>query len=455
MQNVELAKRILKENNVKWIHGQFVDLLGHLRSFSMPASTYFEDDIWKNGVGFDGSSVKGFASVDHSDMIAIPDPTTMLPLPWLYDGDRARVMMDVFDVRSRNPFAGDPRNIARIASEQVAGLGYDALHVAPEFEFHIFRQSQVLHDRAHLSLQPLAFDPIQAGGYFASPPADSMEPFRTRLSNALIASGINVKYHHHEGGTWQHEVEIAPQKNAVIASDVTILFKFMAQTLGAANDFLITFMPKPVPAEAGNGMHVHLELFKDGASVFYDADEDHQLSQTARYFIGGILDHAPAMTAVTNPTVNSYKRLVPHYEAPIHIVWATHNRSSLVRIPSQTGNGHTMDIEIRHPDPSANPYLAFAVIIQAGIDGIKKQQEPGDSIEKNIYAMDYQELANYHIRTLPRNLKEALEALQSDQVIQDVLGPHVLQAFIDIKNREWTDFLMDVSSWDYRHYFSV
>ena len=186
MPDVERAKRILNDNNVRWVQGQFVDLLGHLRSFSMPISTYLEDDIWKNGIGFDGSSVKGFAAVNHSDMIAVPDPTTMLPLPWLYDGQRARVMMDIFDVNNRIQFAGDPRSIARIATEKAIGLGYDALHVAPEFEFHIFRQSQVLPDKESLALQPKLFDPIQAGGYFAPPPADTMEPFRTHVSNALI-----------------------------------------------------------------------------------------------------------------------------------------------------------------------------------------------------------------------------------------------------------------------------
>ena len=455
MQDVARAKHLLKDNDITWVYGQFVDLLGHLRSFSMPASTYFDDEIWKDGIGFDGSSVKGFATVDRSDMIALPDSNTMLLLPWFYNGNQARVVMDIREVKRDEPFSGDPRYIARKATELVSNMGYDTLCIAPEFEFHIFSPSQVLQDRNNLTLQPTALDPTQAGGYFAPPQNDSLEPFRTRLSNALIASSIKVKYHHHEGGTWQHEVEIFPLANAIQAADVAILFKFIAQALGAANDLFVTFMPKPIQAEPGSGMHVHLELFKENISIFYDPDDAHQLSQTARYFIGGILDHAAAMTAITNPTVNSYKRLVPHYEAPIHIVWGAYNRSSLVRIPNQAGKDRSIDIEVRHPDPSANPYLAFSTIIHAGMDGIKKQLDPGDAIEKNIYSMASQELKAHNIRTLPRTLQEAIEALKSDQVIQDSLGRHAVQAFVEFKEREWYDFLGYVSSWDYRHNFSV
>jgi glutamine synthetase len=214
-------------------------------------------------------------------------------------------------------------------------------------------------------------------------------------------------------------------------------------------------MPKPVPTDAGNGMHVHMELFNANASVFYDKDDPHLLSQVARYFIGGILEHAKGMTAVTNPTTNSYKRLVPHYEAPINIAWAVHNRSALVRIPNKAGKNNAIDIEARHPDPSANPYLTFAVLIHAGMDGIKKKIDPGDPIEKNIYGMNKKEMNKYKIQRLPRTLHEAIEDLESDAIIQRALGSHAADAFVEIKEQEWSEFLSQVSTWDYRKYFNV
>ncbi|MGC9554186.1 MAG: type I glutamate--ammonia ligase [Thermoplasmatota archaeon] len=455
MQDVERAQRLLKDNDIEWVQGHFVDLMGYLRTFSMPAAPYFESAIWKEGMGFDGSSVKGFATVESSDMVIVPDPATLLPLSWLEDGRRARVVMDVFDVASRQHFEGDPRHIARRAAHQVRDMGFDALHLAPEFEFNVFEQERWPRDAAQPDLHPGVLDPVQSGGYFAPLPFDHMEPFRNHLSEALMASGIDVKYHHHEGGTWQHEVEIRPLADAVQAADVTVLFKFMARTLGSLYDLLVSFMPKPVPNEAGSGMHVHLEMFRGGRCAFYDPDEKHHLSQTARYFIGGILEHAPAMTALTNPTVNSYKRLVPHHEAPIHIAWGAYNRSSLVRIPVQAGKNSSLDVEVRHPDPSANPYLAFAAIVHAGLDGIRQKREPGPAVEHNVYAMDDRQLREHGIGMLPRTLGEALEALHSDQVVQDALGPVAVQAFLDLKRREWQDFLTHVSPWDYRRYFTI
>lgn len=455
MQDVERAQRLLKDNDIQWVQGHFVDLVGCLRTFSMPATSYFESTIWKEGVGFDGSSVKGFATVESSDMVIIPDPTTLLPLPWLEDGRRARIIMDVFDAASREHFEGDPRHIARRAAHRVRDMGYDSLHLSPEFEFHVWERKRWPEDGARPDLCPALWDPVQTGGYFAPLPLDRGESFRNHLAEALMASGVEVKYHHHEGGTWQHEVEIRPLGDAVQAADVTTLFKFMAQALGFQHDLLVSFMPKPVPGEAGSGMHVHLELFRGGTCVFYDPDEEHHLSQTARYFIGGILEHAPAMTALTNPTVNSYKRLVPHHEAPIHITWGVYNRSSLVRIPNQTGKNRSVDIEVRHPDPSANPYLAFAAIVHAGLEGVRHQREPGPPIEKNTYALDDRQLKEHGVGMLPRTLGEALEALHSDQVMQDALGPVAAAAFLDLKQREWQDFLTHISSWEYQRYLTV
>jgi glutamine synthetase len=275
------------------------------------------------------------------------------------------------------------------------------------------------------------------------------------LAEALIYSGINVKYHHQEGGAWQQELEIWSLPDPVQTGDASIFFKFLAKTMGSMKDLLITFMPKPLASDAGNGMHVHMELFKNNNSIFFEENDELLLSQTARYFIGGLIEHAEGMTAITNPTTNSYKRLIPHFEAPIHIAWAKYNRSALIRIPNKAGKQNSIDIEARHPDPSANPYLTFAVLIHAGLDGIKKKIDPGHPIEKNIYAMEKADLKKHHIRRLPRTLHEAIEALESDEVIQDALGTHASQAFVDIKEEEWKNFLSQISTWDYKKYFNV
>ena len=464
---INKVKEILRENeNIKWIQGHFVDIVGGLRVFSIPAKTYLQDMIWREGIGFDGSSVKGFAKVERSDMIALPDAKTFLPLPWLYNGEVARIIMDIVDVDNYQYFSGDPRHIARRASELVRDTGYDRIELSPELEFYAFDEF-ILSDKDEeldTFLQgeesiPKARHPVlgikSKEGYFAPLPIDSTESFRNMLSEALISSGIDVKYHHHEGGSWQQEIEIKALHDAVEAGDASVFFKFLAKTIGSMRNLLITFMPKPLPTDAGNGMHVHIELFKNEESVFFDEDDKYKLSQVARYFIGGILEHAKGMTAITNPTTNSYKRLVPYFEAPINIAWAVYNRSALVRIPNRAGKDNSIDIEVRHPDPSANPYLTFAVIIHAGIDGIKKKIDPGDPVERDIYSMDKRELREYNITRLPRTLHEAIEEMESDEVIKRALGTHASEAFIDIKNGEWKEFLAHVSTWDYKKYFNV
>ncbi len=464
---VAKAQKLLQGGQVKWVQGHFVDILGNLQVFSIPIKTYLDDIIWEEGVGFDGSSIKGFVSVEHSDMIARPDPQTVIPLPWLFEGDRARVVMDVLSVSSQKYFPGDPRHIARRSFNLIKTMGYDHIQLSPELEFYAFKYSSIPQStHTELSMLLQGEEPIPKGkhpvlglkekeGYFASPPIDSAEFFRNQLSEALMSAGWPVKYHHHEGGAWQQEIEIQRIPDPVKTGDASIFFKFLAKIMGSMNDLLITFMPKPLPTDAGNGMHVHMELFNKKTSAFYDKDDPYRLSQTARYFIGGILDHAKGMTAVTNPTTNSYKRLVPHYEAPINIAWAIYNRSSLIRIPNRAGTTNSITVEARHPDPSANPYVTFAVLIHAGSDGIKKKIDPGDPVEKNIYAMDKRELKKFDIQRLPRTLHEALDEFETDTVIQQALGSHAAQAFMDIKLQEWREFLSQVSTWDYRKYFNV
>ncbi len=444
------AQELLKEHDIRWVHGQFVDLLGVIRSLSMPVQRYLDDDIWQQGVGFDGSSVHGFSQVEQSDMVAIPDPATLQPIPWLYGGDRARVVMDVATVDTREPFTGDPRHIARRAGQRVEQRTSGSVALSPEYEFHVFPASSPDNREPSRGV----FDPAEMAGYFAAVPFDNREPFRNRLCNALQAV-TPVKYHHHEGGTWQHEIEVHPLHGPVQAGDATIYFKFLARALGALQNHHVTFMPKPMQGDAGSGMHVHLELLRDDTSAFYDPDDRHGLSQDARYFIGGLLDHAPALTAVTNPTVNSYKRLVPHYEAPIHVAWGSYNRSSLVRIPDHAGTDSGMDIEIRHPDASCNPYLAFAALVHAGLDGIHSKTAPGPAIDENIYRMSETELREHGVTRLPASLRDALEAMQSDDVIQTALGDHAYNAFLDLKQEECTAYAEHITQWERDRYLGV
>ncbi len=466
-RDVEKAKKVINEENIKWIQGHFVDVVGNLRVFSMPSKTYMEDTIWKEGVGFDGSSVEGFAAVEQSDMIALPDAKTMLPLPRFYGEGVARVVMDVLDVKTYDYFPGDPRNIARRSMQLIKSMGYSSVDLSPELEFYAFKKSSLPEGGASelttlihgVEQIPKGKHPVMGikenDGYFASAPIDSAESFRNKLSESLISSGLGVKYHHHEGGAWQQEIEINALPDAVRAGDASILFKFLAKITGSKEDLLVTFMPKPLSTDAGNGMHVHMELFKDKKSAFFDENDRYMLSQTARYFIGGIIEHAKGMTAITNPTTNSYKRLIPNFEAPINIAWAIYNRSALIRIPNRAGKYNSIDVEARHPDPSANPYLTFAVLIHAGMDGIKKKIDPGEPIEKNIYSMNKRDLKKYHIKRLPRTLHEAIEEFESDEVVQRALGKHASHAFVDIKEEEWNDFLFQISTWDYKKYFNI
>lgn len=449
---VAAAQELLRDNDIRWVQGQFVDLLGVVRSLSMPVQRYLEDDLWEQGVGFDGSSVHGFSQVEQSDMVAVPDPATLQPMPWLYGGDRARVVMNIATVDTHEPFRGDPRHIARRAGQRAHESGYDGVELSPEFEFHAFAAASTENDEGP---SRGLFDPGEMEGYFAAVPFDGLEPFRNRLCDALQAAAIPVAYHHHEGGTWQHEVEVDPLQGPVAAGDTTVFFKFMARALAAMQNLHVTFMPKPVQGDAGSGMHVHMELIRGGASAFYDPDDEHCLSQDARYFIGGILDHAPGLTAVTNPTVNSYKRLVPHYEAPIHVAWGSYNRSSLVRIPNHADGHQTMDIEVRHPDPSANPYLAVAALIHAGLDGIQRKREPGPAVDDNIYALDEAELKRRGIARLPATLRDALEAMQSDDVVREALGDHAYHAFLELKQKECDAYGAYVTQWERDRYLGV
>lgn len=424
-------KKLFKEKNIEWIQLQFTDLIGRLRSLHMPTSTFLEN-VSNNGIGFDGSSV-GFAKVEKSDMIVKPDLDSFLILP--HEQNEARFIGEIYDLNNK-PFPAGPRHILKKAINYAKNQGYDQIMISPEMEFYLLQE--------HGDQEPKI---VEQQGYFAPSSLDDCKIFRKTISEYLKDSNINVKYHHHEVGLYQHEVEI-DALNALDAADYCIFFKYLSREIAKLYNLLVTFMPKPFSDDAGNGMHAHICFYKNKKNMFIDESDEYRLSQTARYFIGGILEHARGMAAIANPTLNSYKRLIPNFEAPIYVAWAQHNRSSLVRIPARKN----IDIEIRNPDPAANPYLLYAAMIHAGIDGIKKKIEY-EPIPKNIYKMSENIKNIDKIKKLPTNLKESLEELESDNVIKKAIGQDAIDLFVKYKQKEWQQYIGETTDLEYRLYF--
>ncbi|MEM2899293.1 MAG: type I glutamate--ammonia ligase [Thermoplasmata archaeon] len=470
---IEEKNEVLKKENIVWVQAQFVDLCGYLRSVSVPAKELYDGDFWFKGENFDGSSVKGFANVDCSDMTLIPDAKTLQVMPY-GDGEQktARVVCDIINPRTGKPFEGDPRAIAKRTMENAENMGYDKTWFSPELEFYVFRNTYeaMLHNdiwtNDHIRgggihnvipnvLPPIGYTMKPKSAYFAAAPIDETESFRNEFSSILHKMGIKVKYHHHEGGCHQQEVEFAAMPSVVDASDASVLYKLLSRLVAKRHGLLVTYMPKPMFADAGSGMHAHIHLWKKGNNVFYDENDKYKLSQTARYFIGGILSHARAMCAITNPTINSYRRLVPGFEAPTYVAWSSMNRTALVRIPAFKGDPLKVNIEPRHADTSANPYLAFAVLLHCGLDGIKKKIEPGEPINENLYKMNAERRKELGIKTLPQTLGEALDEMESDEVIKEALGKHAFESFLELKRTEWSNFCTYVSPWEHHHYFDI
>lgn len=431
--NPRHIKRAIEEHNIHWVQLHFTDLFGRLRAVHISAEQFLGDDIWKNGIGFDGSSV-GFSDVDKSDMVALPDPSSFLILP--HERGEARIVADICKTPQKR-FSGDPRTILKKALATAARHGFDTVSISPEMEFYLLDE-----------YPDTARGINEKKGYFVPPPLDDAKEYRRELSELLIKSGYTVKYHHHETGKNQHEVEILGL-DAIGAADFCIYFKYLARELAFMYDLKITFIPKPFSNDAGSGMHAHIALYNNGVNTFYDENDAYNLSQTARYFIGGILEHARGIAAIANPTVNSYKRLIPNFEAPIYVAWAKSNRSSLIRIPERKN----VDVEIRNADPAANPYFLYAAFIHAGLDGIKKKivYEP---VEKNIYTMSPEELRHLNIERLPTNLMEALEELEQDTIIKKAIGKETAELFIDKKTKEWNEYMTEVTDSDYLFYFN-
>ncbi|WP_338832705.1 Glutamine synthetase [Moorella humiferrea] len=428
-----------EEWGVKFVRLQFTDIFGVLKNVAIPVNQL--PKALNNELMFDGSSIEGFVRIEESDMYLYPDPDTFAVFPWRpHDGAVARLICDVYNPDG-TPFAGCPRCTLKKVIAEAAAMGY-TMNVGPEAEFFLFhtdasgRPTLTTHDRA---------------GYFDLTPVDLGEDARRDMVLTLEQMGFEIEASHHEVAPGQHEIDFK-YAEALTTADRIATFKFVVRTIAQRHGLHATFMPKPIYGINGSGMHVNISLSKDGQNVFYDPADRLGLSQTAYQFIAGIMKHARALAAVTNPTVNSYKRLVPGYEAPVYIAWSPRNRSPLIRVPAK--RGPSTRIEVRHPDPSCNPYLALAVLLKAGLDGIKKGLTPPPPTDKNIFAMTPAELQAEGIGVLPGSLDEALEALAEDEVIKEALGPHIYERLTLAQKLEWEQYRTRVHQWEIDQYLT-
>ncbi|MBM7855371.1 glutamine synthetase [Desulfohalotomaculum tongense] len=433
------VKALCKERDVKFVRLQFTDIFGVLKNVAITVEQL--DKALNNELMFDGSSIEGFVRIEESDMYLRPDPNTFQIFPWKpREGATARLICDIYN-SDGTPFIGDPRYVLRRALAEAEEMGY-TMNVGPEAEFFLFhvdsdgKPTTITHDRA---------------GYFDMTPVDLGEDARRDMVLMLEDMGFEVEASHHEVAPGQHEIDFK-YSDALDVADKIVTFKFVVRTIAQRHGLHATFMPKPVFGINGSGMHMNMSLMKNGENAFYDPSTDSKLSETAMYYIGGLIKHARAITAITNPQVNSYKRLVAGYEAPVYIAWSARNRSPLIRIPAK--RGMSTRVELRSPDPSCNPYLALAVCLRAGLDGIKNKIAPPPSCDQNIYEMTEEERREQGIACLPENLREAMEELAKDPVIKDALGPHVYNRFMEAKRIEWDRYRMQVHPWELEEYLT-
>ncbi len=430
----------LNEDNVKFIQLQFSDLFGIVKSLTIPAKQLA--DALNQGVWFDGSSILGFSRICESDMYLKPDPDTYAVIPWLHseDGNTARFICDVF-MPNGEAFEGDPRFILKKILAEAEEMGY-GFNTGPEMEFFLFRMEN--------GLKPL---PNDKAGYFDLT-TDEAYDVRREMTVTLEKFGIEIETTHHEVAIGQHEISFK-YGDALRQADLAMTLRFVVKAMAQKHGLHATFMPKPLPGENGSGMHVHQSLYdiKTGKNVFYDAADKYKLSALAYHFVAGQLKHIKAMSALLSPTVNSYKRLVPGYEAPVYICWGRTNRSALIRIPSSfKGNPSSTRVEIRSSDPSCNIYLAFAAMLKAGLEGIRNKIEPPKPLEEDLYLFSDEKLQEMKIETIPHNLWGAISALKKDAVIKETLGEHTFQKYIAAKTLEWDEYSIQVSKWEIDNY---
>ena len=431
---------LVKENNVKFIRLQFTDIFGVLKNVAITIDQL--EKAMNNECMFDGSSIEGFARIEESDMYLRPDPDTFVIFPWRPQvGKVARLICDVYTSEGE-PFKGDPRYVLKKIIARANTMGYDSFNVGPECEFFLFltdsegNPTTITHDNA---------------GYFDLGPIDLGENARRDISMVLDEMGFEIEASHHEVAPGQHEIDFK-YTDALTAADAILTFKLVVKVMAQRHGLHATFMPKPIEGINGSGMHTNLSLFKGEENAFFDLDDKLQLSQDAYYFLGGLMKNAAAITALTNPTVNSYKRLVPGYEAPVYVAWSAKNRSPLIRIPA--ARGKATRLELRNPDPSCNPYLALAGILAAGLDGIENKIEPPAPVNANIFEMSEKSLKKNKIVSLPGDLNEAISVMKNSPLVKDVLGAHVMDKYIEAKTGEWDAYRTKVTKWELDSYLT-
>lgn len=441
METKELLDRV-KADNIIFINLQFTDMLGCLKEVTVPVGSL--TDIVKYGAWFDGSSVEGFARIHESDLYLKPDQNTYSVIPWLnsLEGNTARLICDIHNPDGK-PFEGDPRYILKKALKKASDMGYE-FNAGPELEFFLFKNGDA------------KLTPIDEGGYFDLA-SDEAHTMRREIAVALEHFGIDVEASHHEVANGQHEVDFKFGK-ALTAADRLLTLRITVKAIAQKHGIRASFMPKPIMGLAGSGMHVHQSLFdiKTKQNAFYDPKDEYKLSKIAYKFIAGQLHHIKGMMAVVCPTINSYKRLVTGFEAPVYISWARINRSALIRVPHWfEDKPNSARIELRCPDPACNPYLAFAVMLMAGLDGIEKNIKLADPVEEDLYVLDEEGLASKNIDTLPASLYEAINELKNNELMKTVLGKHVYNKYIHIKTQEWNEFKMQVTPWELKKYLDI
>ena len=435
----EYVLKTVRDKDIKLISLWFTDILGFLKSFSITPREL--EEVLVHGAGFDGSSIEGFARIDESDMIALPDPATFQILPWSQQQHPVgRMFCDILRPGGQ-PFEGDPRYVLKRNLKRASDLGY-TFNVGPELEYFYFRSAEGTHI-------------LDEGGYFDLTPPDIGSDLRMETALTLEQMGISVQYSHHEVATSQHELDLH-YADALTMADAVMTCRLVVKEVALKHGVYATFMPKPIFGVNGSGMHVHQSLFKGKQNAFFDRSDSYYLSKVAKYFIAGLLRHAPEITAVISQWVNSYKRLVVGYEAPVYLSWARRNRSDMIRVPEyQLGREAATRIEFRVPDPACNPYLAFSVMLAAGLEGIEKGYELSDPVEENVYEMSREEKEQRGIGSLPMNLSDAISLTENSQLVRKALGDHVFESFIQNKKIDWEQYRTQVTEYELKKYLPV
>ncbi len=436
----EYVLKVAKEHDVKFIGLWFTDILGFLKSFAITVEELA--GALDDGMGFDGSSIEGFARIDESDMVALPDPDTFQLLPWRprEHSAVARMFCDIV-MPGGGTFEGDPRYILKRNLKRAADMGY-TYYVGPELEYFYFRDSK-------------GTEFLDGGGYFDMTPLAAATDLRKETVLTLQEMGIGIEFSHHEVAASQHEIDMR-YTDALTMADNVMTYRLVVKEVAMKHGVYATFMPKPVFGVNGSGMHVHQSLFKGERNAFYDPADKYHISKTAKFFIAGLLKHASEITAITSQWVNSYKRLLPGYEAPVYLSWARRNRADLVRVPEyKPGKEEAVRVEFRSPDPACNPYLTFSVMLAAGLEGIEKEYEVPEPVEENVYDMSEEERQRRGIGTLPANLLEAIHLIEKSELVRKALGDHVFYGFIENKKIEWDQYRSQVSEYELKKYLPI